>query len=150
MPMSIGSGPVKPEVPIAVKSTTEMITVPLDTNEKVQVGQAIANLMVQVEQLNEELKESVTAKRGEINALRGTVREQAKTLANGYRTELATVEQQYDFNTETIRTVLKGKVIKERPMTPEEKQLDLEICLQLGYELKVLKNGPTAVTAQAG
>ncbi|MDH5626651.1 MAG: hypothetical protein OEY69_00015 [Candidatus Krumholzibacteria bacterium] len=131
--------PLKSEVPIAVKQTTEMVNLPLDTPEKVQLGQAIANMMVQVEHLKEELKKSMVAQRGAINALKGAIREHAKTLSNGYQQELASVEHHLDFNADTVKVVYKGKLLKERAMTEEEKQLDLEMCLSMGMELKAPK-----------
>ncbi len=131
--------PIKQEVPIAVKQTTEMVNVPLDMSEQVKLGQAIANMMVQVEHLKDELKKTVTEQRGHINALKGTIREHAKTLSKGYAQELASVEHHLDFNTESVKVMYKGKLLKDRPMTDEEKQLDLEVCLSMGMELKAPK-----------
>lgn len=131
------------EVPFAVKQTTKLVKVPLDPEEQRKLGQAIANLMVQSEHLKDELKKTIDTQRAQINALKGTIRDHARSLSNGWREELATVEVYYDFNTETVRTYLKGKCLEDRPMTPEEKQLDLEMCLQQGMELKVKKPAAT-------
>lgn len=129
----------KMEVPLAVKTTTEMVNLPLDALEKVQLAEAMGSLIGQRDLLKEELKKTVTAQRGAIQALEGTIREHGKTLVNGYHQELATVEHHLDFNTETVKVVFKGKVLKDRPMTAEEKQLDLDLCLQMGMELKAPK-----------
>ena len=140
----------KMEVPLAVKQTTEMVNLPLDAQEKVQLAESMGSLMAQRDHLKDELKKVVTAQRGAIQALEGTIREHGKTLVKGYSQELATVEHHLDFNTETVKVVYKGKVLKDRPMTEEEKQLDLDLCLQMGMELKAPKVGAMKAVAGSG
>lgn len=134
---SVGVITMKVEVPIAVKQATEQINVPLETDEKVKIGQVIASLVCQADFLKEELKKSVTAQRSAITALKGTIWDHAKTLSNGYRQELATVEHHLDFNLNEVSVIYKGKLLKTRAMTDDEKQLDLDMCVQMGMNLKV-------------
>lgn len=145
-----GSPAKKVDVPIAVKQTAKEINVPLDPEEKMQMGIAMGNMLQQIAFLKAELRKSLSSQREHINSLNGALNEHGKTMANGYRKEIVTVEEQYDFNTDTIRTIYKGKILSERPMTDEEKQLDLELCMQMGYELKAPKSPTMKVVAPHG
>lgn len=144
--------PLSVSIPVAVKLATESITVPLTDKEQVALGQSMANTMVQIEHHKQQLAESIKAQRAHLDTLKAAVRTSAKTLANGYKHELAQVELHFDFNVERVTTMYQGKALKERPMTEEEKQLDLEVCLQLGMSLKppVLTATEAAPKAQAG
>ena len=140
----------KTEVPIAVKSGTETILVPLDTPERLQLANACSSLHANIEHLTAELKEAVAAQRSHIATLKATLRDHLRTLAKGAQEQLVDVETHYDFNTEMVRVVYKGKLLKERAMTAEEKQLDLDLCLQMGYELKAPKAFPHSVSKGTG
>lgn len=131
-------------MPVAIKKTVEPVNQKLSDDQQRQLGHGIATLMVQVEHLKTLLAESVKTQRDHINGLKATLRDHAKTLSNGYTSSLEEVELQFDFNTETVRTMFQGKPIKERPMTPEEKQLDLSMCLEQGMDLKPVLTNPKA------
>ena len=127
----------KMEMPIAVKTTTKMVKVPLDEEAQRKLGQDLAYLMVQIEHVRDELKKTVTVQREHITGLKDLARQHAKALNHGWEESLQTVEMHHNFNDETVKTFYLGKCIDERAMTEDEKQLDLEMCLQVGMTLKV-------------
>lgn len=130
----------KMELPIAVKSTTKMVKVPLDADAMLKIGQGLAGTMAQIEFLRDELKKNIAVQREHIGALKDQTRLQAKMLNHGWQESLESVEVHHDFNTEIVKTFYLGKCIEERGMTEDEKQMDLDFCLQTGMTLKVLPN----------
>jgi len=131
-----------PEVPIAVKQSVKAVTVVLNDYEKAQLGAHVADLLGQIELKKDELKTHTAIERAYIKTLEQTARTHAKALIKGYKEEPAPVEEHFDFNTSMVKTIYNGKVVSERPMTPEEMQLDLEQCLSMGWNLTVAKTGP--------
>jgi len=131
-----------PEVPIAVKTAVKAVTIPLDAEEKSQLGAHVADLLGHIDFLKDELKTQTAVQRAHIKTLEGQVRAHAKSLAKGFKEEPMPVEEHFDFNTGVVKTIYNGKVLSERPMTPEEMQLDLEQCLAMGWNLTVAKTGP--------
>ena len=127
--------------PMAVKKTTKVVRVGLGSNEQRQLGQAMANLMVQSEQVRDDMKKMVQELRGRLDDFRGTIRKHARTLCNGYKDELVEVSMYFDFTQGTVKTYHAGKVIEDRPMTDEEKQLDLQLCVESGMSLSLHEPG---------
>ena len=103
-----------------------------EPDETVARGRVLAQLHTNIEKLEAERQEVLAGFNERLEDLRREVRRRSGDLVAGAETRMLAVLDTFDFGEATVTTARKdsGAILEKREMTPEERQLGLDLLMQ--------------------
>jgi hypothetical protein len=107
----------------------QFLKVTFSEEEKTGMGSELARLIREKAEVEEQLKSVATDLRGQIMALGGKINTFAEKIRSGYEMANVSCTVKKDYKKGIVKTFRNdtGELVKERPMSDEEKQMKMEL-----------------------
>lgn len=111
------------------KTSKDFLKCILTQDERNTLGDDLAQQYIDIQQLEEQKKSATSNFKAKIDAATADASQKARVLKDGYEMRDVEVETRYDASIGLAIIVRKdtGEIIKQRPLTQEERQQELEL-----------------------
>jgi hypothetical protein len=122
------------EAPKVTKERIAPVRCDLTPDETIDRGRTLAKLQTDIERIETERGEALDRFKKSLDDLKRETRRLSGQLVAGAETRMLPVVDTFDFGEAIVTTVRKdtGAVLEKREMTPDERQLGLDLLMQSG------------------